>query len=519
LAVIDAVLVTFMALGQNQDDGEYLTTLTRRRIVSFLYFFLCKQHLLMSGSITAQRLTLTYVIVHLCMAVRNVQIGLSGEKDSWFLVHLSNSLLFRFVLGLCFPTEFGKVIVCNLMVLIATIYRYACHHASLVNSIISSRHQDLLVPLPAFAVTEFLNLGVLLAIIYGAERAIEVVVKVNLETEGMKHAVDTLLRGLCDGVLQLDPDLRIASSDLHLSQLLVGEKASGTCELLGQEFVQHIATDSDREHFLEFVSKSMLPMGTPTPQSQAPVALHVKMRDFAGTDLPVQLLYACLPRMDEKPCHLLGVREAARLPREACIAAPPQVDICMPARQESQSGEARLPSRSKSKEKDSPHVYFNCLHPDLDILKCSASWTTLCGEGEPRVSDWIEPSLFPEFVRWLQKRVNSAVSADSWSRKKSKETFCKVVGRDGQGNKHHRNLTVTLLDPEKAYFKEENVYIAILALELMPRQSSKRSTSSRSTSSLPSSLPTVPEELLEQFSDAGPSLLRLPVTGLRLRKR
>ena len=71
-----------------------------------------------------------------------------------------------------------------------------------------------------FCIQLFTTLWIV-ALAWFVESCLETAVKASLETENVQHALSALLRGLCDAVAKLSPELQIVDSDSHLSRLLL----------------------------------------------------------------------------------------------------------------------------------------------------------------------------------------------------------------------------------------------------------------------------------------------------------
>ncbi|CAJ1447032.1 unnamed protein product [Effrenium voratum] len=124
-----------------------------------------------------------------------------------------------------------------------------------------------------------------------------------LEVQAEKRAFVMLLSSVCDAVVELDEDLKIVGDSRHLHcWLLHGREGSPEDEEL-QQFVK----ETDRALFLKEIRRERQGITTAA-------AFHLKMRDSAGTTVPVECFHVRFQStIGER--HLLGMREYG----ESCL--------------------------------------------------------------------------------------------------------------------------------------------------------------------------------------------------------
>lgn len=170
----------------------------RRFCCVVVLYFLC-----LARNLSPTCLKIVYVMLHGIFNLRHVHIAISGERDVSFIDIYGRSLLMRCVLALLFPPEFYVVVFTNLISSITLIFRYNAYSRSV--------HTDFVADPSDFAINELVMCVLLLVMIYAAEASMEYLATMSLQMENHEQAVSTLLRGLCDGVVKLDPSLSITS--------------------------------------------------------------------------------------------------------------------------------------------------------------------------------------------------------------------------------------------------------------------------------------------------------------------
>mmetsp|Transcript_134545 Transcript_134545/g.429738 ORF Transcript_134545/g.429738 Transcript_134545/m.429738 type:complete len:577 (+) Transcript_134545:120-1850(+) len=117
-------------------------------------------------------------------------------------------------------------------------------------------------------------------------------------TQGQHSAVTSLLNMVCDAVVELDDDLRMAGDCPALSTALFRGQTKGLCGQLLKEFV----FGDDQKHFEEQISSQ------DTPAAAAKM-FHVRLSDSWGNAVPMELFHVPFSGVGEEPRHLIGLRE------------------------------------------------------------------------------------------------------------------------------------------------------------------------------------------------------------------
>ncbi|CAJ1389108.1 unnamed protein product [Effrenium voratum] len=137
------------------------------------------------------------------------------------------------------------------------------------------------------------------------DRASILSVKLEQEMEevaSVRRACHLLLSSICDAVVELDAELKIAE-DVHRlgSWLLHGRKHT----VQGREMQHFLHSEPDREAFLGEMNRDL-----GTGSATVAAAFHLKMRDGSGHPIPAECFHVkfCV---GNKVRHLLGLREYA----------------------------------------------------------------------------------------------------------------------------------------------------------------------------------------------------------------
>mmetsp|Transcript_134554 Transcript_134554/g.429771 ORF Transcript_134554/g.429771 Transcript_134554/m.429771 type:complete len:579 (+) Transcript_134554:120-1856(+) len=130
--------------------------------------------------------------------------------------------------------------------------------------------------------------------------------------QGQYSAVTSLLNMVCDAVVELDDDLRMAGDCPALSTALFRSQTKG---LFGQLLKQFVFGD-DQAHFEDQIASQDSP-------AAAAKMFHVRLSDSWGNAVPMELFHVPFSGVGEEPRHLIGLREhsdthiAASLPKES----------------------------------------------------------------------------------------------------------------------------------------------------------------------------------------------------------
>ncbi|CAE8741892.1 unnamed protein product [Polarella glacialis] len=144
-----------------------------------------------------------------------------------------------------------------------------------------------------------------------------------LVAQSCERSSKKLLSVLCEAVVTLGPDLRIAGSCRNLSHMLMAGFGSRSGGLRGALFTSLLA-QGDRQRFEDFIHG--FPMiddalsdssGTST-DSRPPGSLRVHLRDAGGLHFLVDIFHVTIPNSDDtstSASHLIGIKEEPGAPR------------------------------------------------------------------------------------------------------------------------------------------------------------------------------------------------------------
>lgn len=330
----------------------------------------------------------------------------------------------------------------------------------------------------------------------------------NMKLEAEKQSLEALLAMICDGSFWLARDGDTVVRSEKRFDAIMG------CEMLDQSFRTHVAS-SEHGRLLSALQVEDTHAGSSVKLLSTSIQQRAAV---VNTDLFIVDRRDLFSDLSTDVGYLVGLRLSQNIEAEALDSDSAQIearDVCIArlegARQPQKepSASSRCSSASCFQEEDLgeiPHVWFNCLSPDLDIMKFGPAWKGLCGEGPARLSAWLQPRLVPDFRVWLNERVTNALGG-AWSPNNAMETFRKVGAVDKQGEAHTMKIIVHLLDPAEAFDKESKAYVALFALQRTKSQRRTPSSSSRSigsnfshrSRSIGSAFATVPEGKPVQF--------------------
>ena len=136
------------------------------------------------------------------------------------------------------------------------------------------------------------------------------------EAIGAKQAVERLLHGLCDAVVDLDSDLRIIKAAPQLLHLMCPTTPIEPKAIEGGLLTNHFASESDKDNFTLFVaSTSMSAAGAGEALKGPAPALHVNLHHALGLEVPVELFHVRVHTKADEWQHLIGIREVRKEPR------------------------------------------------------------------------------------------------------------------------------------------------------------------------------------------------------------
>lgn len=133
-------------------------------------------------------------------------------------------------------------------------------------------------------------------------------------SENAVSATETVLYGLCDAVVRLNEDLRLAKPSYELDTMLLNT-SWGVPDTVERSFLGMLCTEADRSRFEAFVTDKA------ETHSKIPKTLHVSLKDTSNVPVPVQLFHTwCLDATDEV-FHIIGIRESTDLSPEMAVSS------------------------------------------------------------------------------------------------------------------------------------------------------------------------------------------------------
>eukprot|EP00930_Biecheleria_cincta_P029897 TRINITY_DN20741_c0_g1_i1.p1 TRINITY_DN20741_c0_g1~~TRINITY_DN20741_c0_g1_i1.p1 ORF type:complete len:390 (+),score=51.03 TRINITY_DN20741_c0_g1_i1:532-1701(+) len=146
------------------------------------------------------------------------------------------------------------------------------------------------------------NTAVALLALLGVARWIEVEARRKIDDflhSSAHSAGKSLLRNLCDVVIELDSELRIVDGAAKLATVLL--RSSHTS--LSGVYFHTVMSSEDSERFVRQLQ-------APSPEGEhACHAIHVNMRDSCGNSMKMELFTVEFEMLDECPHYFVGVRE------------------------------------------------------------------------------------------------------------------------------------------------------------------------------------------------------------------
>jgi len=211
-------------------------------------------------------------------------------------------------------------------------------------------------------------------------------------------AVRSILMTLCNAVVEFDTEFNIAERAQELScMLLHGHDRS----LLGVPFTSLMASDEDRAHCLNFLSKDR------ASDTSMASAFHTCMHDSLNNKLPVEIFHVNFLRgLHENLHHLIGVREYTDGHPVLNFDGPPE---CRSFDWESWGQEVQVPCFRGSKPY---HVQFDAF--TFSILGWSSAFVSLCGTRPLGQSfkEWVQDDIREHFLQQYSDAVNDFINAD-----------------------------------------------------------------------------------------------------------
>ncbi|CAK0818140.1 unnamed protein product, partial [Prorocentrum cordatum] len=132
----------------------------------------------------------------------------------------------------------------------------------------------------------------------------------NISRNELK-AARSVLRGVCDAVVELDSDFRLQDGSSELVSMLL---LNPLRPVLGEDFRQFLASQHDREKFSEQIGRALPPSEDSVgPSAEDSVGLsaafHVSMRDSSSIALEVEMFCVRFVKREGQTAHFIGIRE------------------------------------------------------------------------------------------------------------------------------------------------------------------------------------------------------------------
>jgi len=134
-------------------------------------------------------------------------------------------------------------------------------------------------------------------------------------SRNVESAVETLLHGMCEAVVQVRQDLTLKQPSPQLGALLLHPRELN----MGCSFLELMHEKHDRDKLVHVMSASQ--------EASIPGTVHVSMRDTDNLLVPVQLFHTpCMDAVDEM-FYIVGIREAGELLEGRSTRAPHAPEI------------------------------------------------------------------------------------------------------------------------------------------------------------------------------------------------
>jgi len=239
-----------------------------------------------------------------------------------------------------------------------------------------------------------------------------------------QRSVRKMLLSLCDAVVQLGPDLHIQGPSPQLASLLLA--TGGGCMLDGADFTARIATEQDRDRFKSKIAEAAarLEFSEPGGLSSTP-PLHMHLRDSTGAFVSVEIFHVHFPDLDgleEKPCHLIGLREEQSFAREMAGAAEPLPQII--GRQEQGAASVTTSSNSSGtftmplalQELEEIVFHIDALSLELPVQQVNFKFAAPSEDRSfhddvPKLCNYLPDAVKDKLVYWIQGQANASFSS------------------------------------------------------------------------------------------------------------
>jgi len=229
----------------------------------------------------------------------------------------------------------------------------------------------------------------------------------------------SLLASTCDAVVHLNSGYQMAAESPQLKALLL--RGTSPSPMVGLNFADLLRDDSDKEKFLEYISRSSQGL------SKCPVPL--RLRDANGSAVNVHIFHAQGADVDDQVFHLLGIQEEDpandRLGKATDSFAVdehrPSFDAWRPSgdvKRSFSSGSSRsgetTSSHAQVVEEDDAVVWFDAFSKHLRISKVSSRFEMLFGSSQTqrRLLPVLQPSDKKALEIFIQESVNFIINME-----------------------------------------------------------------------------------------------------------
>ncbi|CAK0908431.1 unnamed protein product [Prorocentrum cordatum] len=247
-------------------------------------------------------------------------------------------------------------------------------------------------------------------------------------------AARSVLRSVCDAVVELDSDFRLQDEATHLVNLLL---LNPHRNLLGQDLRSFLATDEDRRKFSQQMSRTWLDSEDALDAGLSS-AFHVSMRDSSSIPLDVEVISVRFMNREREVAYFVGIREftdTCPMVRDTTPRAwpsdgrgGPQVlpledfgPLDIPAEDLSHSSEepSSVNSEAFSWDREAPFeaapaAWIDVLSPTFSVRHCTPGFSQCVDTGRAgELLPAVRRSHQSDFVGWMQEAYCSLVSEGS----------------------------------------------------------------------------------------------------------
>merc|ERR1719424_1449290 len=139
-------------------------------------------------------------------------------------------------------------------------------------------------------------------------RSVSLVVQYEMEVHLSRNelkAARSVLRSVCDAVVELDSDFRLQDGSSQLVDMLL---LNPQRLLLGEDLRLFLASDQDRQKFSEQMGRAWL-LSEDSLATGLSAAFHVSMKDGSGIPLDVEVFCVRFVNREGRAAYFVGIRE------------------------------------------------------------------------------------------------------------------------------------------------------------------------------------------------------------------